>query len=114
MIRIAIVDDEQIILNSIHKKIQDILNELNIEFEIQDFTSGKTALKEITEKVFDIIFLDIDMPDVSGMTIAKKIRIQEENLEIVFITNKDELVYDAIKVVPFRFIRKSRFDEEIQ
>ena len=114
MIRIAIVDDEQIILNSIHKKIQDILNELNIEFEIQDFTSGKTALKEITEKVFDIIFLDIDMPDVSGMTIAKKIRMQEENLEIVFITNKDELVYDAIKVVPFRFIRKSRFDEEIQ
>ena len=54
------------------------------------------------------------MPDVSGMTIAKKIRMQEENLEIVFITNKDELVYDAIKVVPFRFIRKSRFDEEIQ
>ena len=114
MIRIAIVDDEQIILNSIHKKIQNILNELNIKFEIQDFTSGKTALKEITKKVFDIIFLDIDMPDISGMTIAKKIRMQEENLEIVFITNKDELVYDAIKVVPFRFIRKSRFDEEIQ
>ena len=114
MIRIAVVDDEQIILNSIHKKIERILYDLNAEFEIQDFTSGKTALKEITEKVFDIIFLDIDMPDISGMTIAKKIRMQEENLEIVFITNKDELVYDAIKVVPFRFIRKSRFDEEIQ
>lgn len=114
MIKIAIVDDEQIILKSIHKKIEKILHDLNAEFEIQDFTSGKTALKEITEKVFDIIFLDIDMPDISGMTIAKKIRMQEENLEIVFITNKDELVYDAIKVVPFRFIRKSRFDEEIQ
>ena len=114
MIRIAVVDDEQIILNSIHKKIEKILYDLNAEFEIQDFTSGKTALKEITEKGFDVIFLDIDMPDVSGMTIAKKIRMQEENIEIVFITNKDELVYDAIKVVPFRFIRKSRFDEEIQ
>lgn len=114
MIRIAVVDDEQIILNSIHKKIAKILYDLNAEFEIQDFTSGKTALKEITEKGFDIIFLDIDMPDISGMTIAKKIRMQEENIEIVFITNKDELVYDAIKVVPFRFIRKSRFDEEIK
>lgn len=114
MIRIAIVDDEQIILNSIRKKIEKILYDLNAEFEIQDFTSGKAALKEITEKGFDIIFLDIDMPDVSGMTIAKKLRMQEENLEIVFITNKDELVYDAIKVFPFRFIRKSRFDEEIQ
>lgn len=114
MIRIAIVDDEQIILNSIRKKIEKILYDLNAEYEIQDFTSGKTALKEITEKGFDIVFLDIDMPDVSGMTIAKKIRMQEENVEIVFITNKDELVYDAIKVLPFRFIRKSRFDEEIQ
>lgn len=56
MIRIAVVDDEQIILNSIHKKIERILYDLNAEFEIQDFTSGKTALKEITEKVFDIIF----------------------------------------------------------
>ncbi len=114
MIKIAVVDDEQIILNSIHKKIEKILYDLNTEFEMQDFTNGKTALKEITEKGFDIIFLDIDMPDVSGMTIAKKIRMQEENIEIVFITNKDELVYDAIKVFPFRFIRKSRFDEEIQ
>lgn len=113
MIRIAIVDDEKIILNSIHKKIEKILYDLNVEFEIQDFTIGKIALKEITEKEFDIIFLDIDMPEVSGMEIAKIIRMQEENIDIVFITNKDELVYDAIKFAPFRFIRKSRFDEEI-
>lgn len=113
MIRIAVVDDEKIILNSIHKKIEKILYDLNAEFEIQDFTNGKTALKEITEKGFDVVFLDIDMPDVSGMTVARKIRMQEENIEIVFITNKDELVYEAIKVLPFRFIRKSRFDEEI-
>lgn len=114
MIRIAIVDDEKIILNSIHKKIEKILYDLNTESEIQDFTSGKTALKEITKMNFDIVFLDIDMPDVSGMEIAKKIRIQDEKLEIVFITNKDELVYDTIKFSPFRFIRKSRLDEEIQ
>ena len=44
MIKIAIVDDEQIILKSIHKKIEKILHDLNAEFEIQDFTSGKTAL----------------------------------------------------------------------
>lgn len=113
MIRIAVVDDEKIILNSIHKKIEKILYDLNAEFEIQDFTNGKTALKEITEKGFDVVFLDIDMPDVSGMTVARNIRMQEENIEIVFITNKDELVYEAIKVLPFRFIRKSRFDEEI-
>lgn len=114
MIRIAVVDDELIILNSIHKKIEKILYDINVEFEIQDYTSGKIALKEITEKGVDIIFLDIDMPEVSGMDIAKKIRMQVEKLEIVFITNKDELVYDAIKFTPFRFIRKSRFDEEIQ
>lgn len=56
----------------------------------------------------------VDDEEIIGMTIARRIRMQEESLEIVFITNKDELVYDAIKVVPFRFIRKSRFDEEIQ
>ena len=114
MIRIAIVDDEQIILRSIHKKIEDLFCKAGVKFEIYDYTDAVVALKEIEQSSFDILFLDIDMPEISGMEIAKKLRVQEENIDIVFITNKEELVYDAIKFTPFRFIRKYRFEYEIE
>ena len=114
MIRIAIVDDEKIILRSIHKKIEGWFCKAGVKFEIYDHTDAVVALKEIEKSSFDILFLDIDMPEISGMEIAKKLRVQEENIDIVFITNKEELVYDAIKFTPFRFIRKYRFEDEIE
>lgn len=114
MIRIAIVDDEKIILRSIHKKIETLFCEAEAKFEIYDYTDAVAALKEIEKSSFDILFLDIDMPQISGMEIAKKIRVHQENIDIVFITNKEELVYDAIKFTPFRFIRKYRFENEIE
>ena len=113
MIRISIVDDEEIILKSIRKKTEDLLNELKVDFEIYDYTDGTILLKEFKNVRFDIVFLDIEMPGISGLEIAQRIRDEEENVDIIFITNKDELVYDSIKFAPFRFIRKFRFETEI-
>lgn len=113
MIRIAIVDDEPIMVSFIYKKIESIFNNLKIEVEMHNYTNGKSALKDIIAKSFDLVFLDIDMPDISGMDIANRIRLLDCRSEIVFITNKEDLVYDAVKLSPFRFIRKSQFDKEI-
>lgn len=113
MVNIAVIDDEIIILNYIHKKINIVMNDLNIECQIYNFSDSYYALKEIEKQKFDIVFLDIDMPDVSGIEIAKQIRKSNSDSEIIFVTNKDELVYDVIKYAPFRFIRKSKFDIEI-
>ena len=113
MIRIAIVDDEQIILNSIHKKIQDILNELNIEFEIQDFTSGKTALKEKTEKVFDIIFLD--PPYNKGLLVKSLNKIYEYNLlsENGIIVAETETDGEDITSTGFDILKSSRYGKTV-
>ena len=54
------------------------------------------------------------MPQITGIDIAKKLRIKLESTEIIFVTNKDEMVYDIIQYTPFRFIRKSRLEIEIE
>ena len=97
--KIAICDDNEDLLKNMHFILQNIFKQYTSYFEIFSFSSGNLLLKSHKESNFDVIFLDIDMPDVSGIKKKKKIRMQEENLEIVFITNKDELVYDAIKVL---------------
>ncbi len=114
MIKIAVADDEMIILDSIHKQIDEILDKFGIEHEIYDYAEAAPLLGDSEKMSFDIIFLDIDMPNISGMEAAEILRDGDDEVDIIFITNKDELVYDAIKFAPFRFIRKSKFDLEIE
>ena len=60
----------------------------------------------------DVILLDIDMPHISGLQIANEIR-KEINITLIFVSAHDEMVFDAIQYQPFRYIRKTRLDEEL-
>ncbi len=114
MIRIAVVDDEEVFVQTIANRIRVILNNANVNFELQSFTNGTALLEKCNCSHFNLVFLDIDMPEVTGIDIAQKIRMKQSDTEMVFVTNKDDLVYDAIRYTPFRFIRKSRFEMEIE
>ena len=59
---------------------------------------------------FDILFMDIEMPEIDGISICQKIRQVNSETLVVFISNKDELVFSTFEVQPFRFIRKSHYD----
>ncbi len=114
MIEIAIVDDEEIFVKLIQKKVLEVLGHLHVESKIYTFTDSVEMLQESTKHHFNLLFLDIDMPNITGLDIARKLRMKNIETEVIFVTNKDELVYDTFKYDPFRFIRKSRFDSEIE
>lgn len=63
-------------------------------------------------KSFDVVFLDIDMPEISGFDIAEKIKANKPTL-IIFVTTHDELVFSSLKFQPFRFVRKSFLGDEL-
>ncbi len=114
LIEIAVVDDEKLFVQVVEKRINNYLMHMNIEFNISLFTDGTQFIEACNNTYFDLIFLDIDMPEVTGLDIAHKLRMRQLESEMVFITNKDELVYDTIRYAPFRFIRKSRFEVEFE
>lgn len=114
MLKIAIVDDEEIFVTLIQKKVFNVLERLRVECKIYTFTDSIEMLHESTKHHFDLLFLDIDMPNITGLDIARKLRLKNIDTEVIFVTNKDELVYDTFQYGPFRFIRKSRFDSEIE
>lgn len=62
---------------------------------------------------FDIIILDIDMPEVSGMELAEELRTNNMNMIIIFLTNHEEFVFKAIEFQPFRYIRKIKIEAEM-
>lgn len=112
-IRIGICDDEDIILDKISLLIQENFNLLNCDFETIKFNNANSLIKTHSEDNFDVVFLDIDMPVMNGLDAAQVIKTNNPNTVIIFITSKDELVYESFRVQPFRFIRKTKLTEEI-
>ena len=88
-IMIAIVDDEDVFAEKIHEKVDGFLRNIGMDFEIRIFTDGTALLDSRSDVRFDLVFLDIDMPKITGIDIAKKLREMQADTEIVFVTNKD-------------------------
>ncbi|MCM1167521.1 MAG: LytTR family DNA-binding domain-containing protein [Lachnospiraceae bacterium] len=112
MIRAAVCDDEQMILDYLYKHISKEFGRQGTDTHIDKFTSGNDFLVAHKTKPFDVVFLDIDMPEISGFDVAERINGISEAL-IIFVTSHDELVFSSLKFRPFRFIRKTFIDDEL-
>lgn len=98
--KVAVCDDEKIFRDTLVK----LLKEYNGSVKISAFTCGDLLLA--SDEVFDLIFLDIEMPGNDGMTTAQKLREKNVDAEIIFLTSHKEYVFSAFKVKAFRFLGK--------
>lgn len=113
MIRIAVVDDEEIAVEKIRKTIENYLNKLNVKCQINLYTDPDKFLSDFLKCKFQALFIDLDMPIQSGFEVSDKIRKLNVNVPIVYITNRNDLVYKAFKYKAVGFIRKSFIDKEL-
>ncbi len=107
MIRIGICDDNAVLLNNLSKIVEDAFHSYTSDFEVFSYTSGSLLLNAHNQEAFDTIFLDIDMPKVTGFDVAKMLRDEFSNCFIIFVTSHSELVYESMDFQPFHFIRKN-------
>lgn len=114
-INIAICDDEQESLHTIQKELYKSADKLKIEIETYAYHNGNKILDLIynEKEDFDILFLDIDMPDVSGLEVAKKLRQKNSDIILIFISAHEQYVFESIEYNPFRYIRKNRIEKEL-
>ena len=71
------------------------------------FSSGKDFLKAINNgQIFDILFLDVDMPGINGIETGKGLRQIDQNTIIIFITSYPEFALDAFECEAFHYLVK--------
>lgn len=109
--RFAIVDDETIVLEQLPQLIRNLIQDMNIEIEC--FHSGAELQTAFNLQKFDALFLDIDMPGISGFDLAEQFRMQDDNILIVYVTGRDDLITTAFRYKPIGFVRKQRIDIEL-
>lgn len=106
---IYICDDERQILKQIGQKVHELLPECQVT-EI----GNSTELLELLQKQnCDVLLLDIDMPEITGLEVAEQLKELPEKPLLIFVTGHDELVYDSLQFHPFGFVRKSFLDKEL-
>lgn len=102
--RIAICDDEEKYRIHVKEELENIINSLDVV--IDSFAQGEELLKKLEKQSYDIIFLDIEMPTMDGITLAKKIREQSEKIELVFLTGHVEYALEGYEVNALRYLTK--------
>ena len=107
---IVIVDDDKYFSNQfsilINNHISNILESYNLTIINDDFVNT------LLNNAYDIIFLDIDLNDVTGIKLASVLKRQKPNAIIIFVSSRNDLVFDSLAVQPFQFIRKSNLLED--
>ena len=91
---IALCDDDKIALNNELRLIKDVLNEKKIKHSIDIFSSPQKLLQSDT--VYDIIFLDIEMAEMDGISLAEKISITNKSCLFFFVTLRFILFYSSL------------------
>ena len=110
MIRIAICDDNIRFLNSFNNMLIDVLQSKKVSVETKTYLRCNLMLSRHKSNPFDVVFLDIDMPDVDGFLAAKELTKQNANCYIIFVSCHTELVYDSFVFRPLNFIVKEHDD----
>ena len=105
MISIAIAEDEQEAFRKLKQYIDRYGTEHSIDFGITSFSNGMEMLQKYRPE-FDIVFLDIEMPLMDGMTLARKQRKIDKIVTIIFVTNMKQYAVNGYEVSALDFIVK--------
>ena len=109
MLRIAICDDEKDICNMLEKQILAIASESGTRVETEIFYSGKSLFSYLSQgNLFDLIFLDIEMDEMSGIDVSEKLRrdLDDIDTEIVYVTCTTKYDRKLFDYHPLAFIAK--------
>jgi len=83
--RILVVEDEDAIRDLVATALRFT------GFPVSTVASGRAAIAEIRNERFDLLILDVNLPDIDGFEITRKIRADGNNVAVIFLTARDDL-----------------------
>ena len=108
--KILLVDDEELQLVRLEKVCRKVIP----DGEFLCYTNSQKAFKENENNKIDLAFLDIEMPGLNGVQLAKKLKGINPLIKIVFVTAYNEYALEAYKVHASGYVTKPVNEEKIQ
>lgn len=106
MFRIGVCDDEAYFRQDIEKRLEAYFKDKPFEPEIHIFEKGQALLEQAEKKPFDLVFLDIEMPDMDGITLGEKMRSIDKAVFLIYVTSHQEFISQAMRLEISQFLIK--------
>ena len=105
---ILVVDDESGARQSLEVILED-------DYRVLSAESGREALEVLQRESIDLILLDVNMPDMDGLAVLRKIKEQDDEMDVIMVSalNLARKAVDAIKLGAYDYITKPYEPEDI-
>ena len=111
IIKTIIVDDDKASIERLQKDLSN-MPEIMV---IDSTTSAKIGKQLIINKQPDLLFLDVEMPEMSGFDLLNEIKSDiNPNMCIIFYTAYDKYIIDALRASAFDYLTKPYLPEELE
>lgn len=108
--RIIAVDDEETALES----LESVIREAEPSAEVAAFDRAAAALEYASENKCDAAFLDINMGGISGIALAKELKLKNPEINIIFSTGYSEYALEAVEMHASGYIMKPITAEKVR
>ena len=112
-IQIALCDNDPKALSVIAGAAESVFRDQGFQPSLDRFQECEKLLEAMEREKYQLVLLDIDMPETDGIQAAKQIRERYRDVKIVFVSGCESRVFEALRVQPLGFVRKSNFFEDL-
>lgn len=105
MLRIAIVEDDEIQMQNTRRHLDRFLTERQVEYHVDSYADGVTFI-EGCRIPYDIVLLDIEMPQMNGLETARRLRAKDETAILIFVTKIGKFAINGYEVSALGYILK--------
>lgn len=114
MLTIAVLDDEDIYIDRICRITNECMNQMGMDHEIGIYKSGQDVLADLKKgRYFDIYLLDMKLPDMDGLEVAKQIRRRSSDPILIYVTHYIDYSIEGYEVNAYRYILKTQLEEKL-
>lgn len=110
---VAVCDDDMKDIEYLRVELKEFYGQRGEACQVHTYSDSKIFLEEIKTITYDAVFLDIDMPGLTGLEVAETLGKYSPDTAIIFVSSCEDMVFQAIKASPLRFVRKSKIDTEL-
>lgn len=111
--KLAICDDDRYQLEKMETLVKSELEKMHVDCAVDVYRSSCVLNEMVNLESYDIFFLDIRMPKLSGFDVAASIRKVSDRAIIMFLSDDDNLAFQAFEYRPYWYLQKEDFPEKI-
>lgn len=111
-LKILLCDDDVQILNILKQAVSSIFHSHQVETSITTASTKMDCINALNNNNYQLLLMDIDMPGCDGIDLVSEIQAIHPTITVIFVSSREDRVFDSFKVHPFGFVRKSNFTED--